>query len=74
MRGQRERCAPTWLSAGTPIGPYDLLIAGQALARGAILATGHVAEFQRVGGFQIEDEGNCHQTCRRWQPTASPFC
>jgi tRNA(fMet)-specific endonuclease VapC len=40
---------------GTPIGPYDVLIAGQALARGLILVTNNVAEFSRVEGLRVED-------------------
>jgi tRNA(fMet)-specific endonuclease VapC len=40
---------------GAPIGPYDVLIAGQALARGLILVTHNVAEFARVEGLSIED-------------------
>lgn len=40
---------------GTPIGPYDVLIAGQAKARGLTLVTGNVAECQRVAGLRIED-------------------
>jgi tRNA(fMet)-specific endonuclease VapC len=40
---------------GTPIGPYDVLIAGQALARGMILVTHNTSEFGRVPGLQIED-------------------
>lgn len=39
---------------GTPIGPYDLLIAGQALASGLILVTNNVREFQRVSGLKLE--------------------
>lgn len=42
-------------AAGTPIGPYDVLIAGQAVARGLVLITHNVSEFVRVGGLQIED-------------------
>ena len=41
--------------AGTPIGPYDILIAGQALARNLVLVTNNTREFARVGGLQIED-------------------
>ena len=41
--------------AGTPIGAYDTLIAGQALQRGLILVTANVAEFQRVGGLRWEN-------------------
>lgn len=40
---------------GTPIGPYDVLIAGQALARGLTLMTRNTREFSRVPGLQIED-------------------
>lgn len=40
---------------GTPIGPYDALIAGQARAEGLILATGNVREFERVEGLQVEN-------------------
>lgn len=40
---------------GTPIGPYDVLVAGQAKARGLILVTNNVSEFQRVDGLKIED-------------------
>ena len=41
-------------SKGTPIGAYDLLIAGQAIAAGLILVTGNNAEFRRVPGLRIE--------------------
>jgi tRNA(fMet)-specific endonuclease VapC len=40
---------------GTVIGPYDVLIAGQAVARRMILVTHNIAEFRRVPGLQIED-------------------
>jgi Predicted nucleic acid-binding protein, contains PIN domain len=40
---------------GTPIGPYDVLIAGQARARGLILVTRNTAEFARVPSLRIED-------------------
>jgi tRNA(fMet)-specific endonuclease VapC len=40
---------------GTPIGPYDVLIAGQARARGLTLVTANVREFERVDGLQVED-------------------
>jgi tRNA(fMet)-specific endonuclease VapC len=42
-------------AAGTPIGPYDVLIAGQALARRLTLVTHNTREFQRVPGLSIED-------------------
>jgi len=40
---------------GTPIGPYDVLIAGQAKARGMTLVTNNLTEFQRVDGLKCED-------------------
>jgi len=40
-------------SAGTPIGPLDVLIAGQALSRGLTLVTRDVGEFARVRGLAI---------------------
>ncbi len=40
---------------GTPIGPYDTLIAGQAKARNLTLVTNNTGEFSRVAGLQIED-------------------
>lgn len=42
-------------SKGTPIGAYDTLIAGQAVAQDLILITHNVGEFQRVDGLKIED-------------------
>src|SRR5271154_3914756 len=39
---------------GNPIGPYDLLIAGQALAGGLTLVTNNVREFQRVSGLNFQ--------------------
>ena len=42
-------------AAGKPIGPYDVLIAGQALARGLVLVTHNAGEFSRVGGLSVED-------------------
>jgi tRNA(fMet)-specific endonuclease VapC len=42
-------------AAGTPIGPYDVLIAGQALARGMTLVTRNMQEFQRVASLRAED-------------------
>lgn len=41
--------------AGTPIGPYDVLIAGQARRRGAILVTANQREFTRVPRLKTED-------------------
>jgi tRNA(fMet)-specific endonuclease VapC len=42
-------------AAGTPIGAYDLLIAGQALRTGATLVTANVSEFARVAGLAWQD-------------------
>jgi tRNA(fMet)-specific endonuclease VapC len=42
-------------SAGTPIGPYDALIAGQASTRSLILITRNQREFQRISGLKTED-------------------
>lgn len=41
--------------AGTPIGPFDTLIAGQALCRGLTLVTANTREFSRVEGLRVED-------------------
>jgi tRNA(fMet)-specific endonuclease VapC len=40
---------------GTPIGPYDVLIAAQARRRDAILVTANKNEFARVPGLQTQD-------------------
>jgi tRNA(fMet)-specific endonuclease VapC len=40
---------------GTPIGPYDQLIAGHARSRGLIAVTNNLREFDRVPGLRIED-------------------
>ena len=42
-------------SRGTPIGPYDLLIAGQALQRGLTVVTAKTSEFNRVPGLGLVD-------------------
>ena len=42
-------------SQGTFIGPYDVLIAGQAVARKLILVTHNTQEFERVPGLRFED-------------------
>lgn len=38
-----------------PIGAYDALLAGHALALGAVFVTHNTAEFSRVPGLMIED-------------------
>ncbi len=40
-------------TAGTPIGPLDLLIAAQARSLGATLVTANVGEFKRVKGLKV---------------------
>jgi tRNA(fMet)-specific endonuclease VapC len=47
IRGELER-------QGALIGPYDLLIAGQAVAGSLTLVTSNVREFQRVRGIKLE--------------------
>lgn len=40
---------------GTPIGAYDVLIAGQARARNLVLVTRNLREFDRVPGLVTEN-------------------
>ncbi|MGC5165900.1 type II toxin-antitoxin system VapC family toxin [Luteimicrobium sp. DT211] len=42
-------------AAGTPIGGYDVLIAGHARSVGAVLVTGNLREFSRVDGLRVVD-------------------
>jgi tRNA(fMet)-specific endonuclease VapC len=42
-------------AAGTPFGPYDLLIAAQALRNDATLVTTNVEEFARVPSLRWQD-------------------
>ena len=48
IRGALER-------HGTPIGPYDVQIAAQALAKGLTVLTHDMKEFQRVLDIKVED-------------------
>jgi len=41
-------------SAGTPVGPNDMLIAAHALALGAVIVTANVGEFSRIRGLSVE--------------------
>lgn len=41
--------------AGQQIGPFDVLIAGTALASGAVLVTHNTREFGRIPNLRIED-------------------
>lgn len=47
----RKRLVP----AGHMIGPFDAMIAAQALRRGAVLVTNNTSEFHRVPGLRIVD-------------------
>ena len=40
---------------GTPIGPYDVLIAAQARRAGTVLVMANTGEFARVPGLQVLD-------------------
>jgi tRNA(fMet)-specific endonuclease VapC len=40
---------------GTPIGPFDALIAAQAIARDLTLITHNTRAFERVTGLKLED-------------------
>ena len=40
---------------GTPIGPYDVLIAAQARRAGTVLVTANTGAFSRVPGLQVLD-------------------
>lgn len=41
--------------AGTPIGPYDQMIAGHARSLGLVVVTNNVSEFSRVPGVRVEN-------------------
>jgi tRNA(fMet)-specific endonuclease VapC len=45
-------------SRGQPIGPYDTLLAGQALVLGLTLVTANVKEFGRVPSLNVENWEN----------------
>jgi len=40
---------------GQPVGAYDVLIAGCGLARGLVVVTSNLGEFQRISGLQVEN-------------------
>lgn len=42
-------------SQGRPIGPFDVLIAGQALSINAILVTNNTREFSRIKDLKLEN-------------------
>lgn len=41
--------------AGTPVGAYDVLLAGCALRRGLIFVTANTGEFARIQGLGLEN-------------------
>ncbi len=38
-----------------PIGPYDLMLAAQALRIGATVVTNNTSEFARIPGLEVQD-------------------
>lgn len=61
-----SKCAATYArlrnkleSAGTPIGPNDMLIAATALANEAVLVTNNIRKFKRVPGLSLESWSEC---------------
>ncbi|EAA0892676.1 tRNA(fMet)-specific endonuclease VapC [Salmonella enterica] len=40
---------------GTPVGPYDQMIAGHARSRGLVVVTNNIREFERIPGIRTED-------------------
>ena len=46
---------PATVRVRTPIGPLDLLIAGQAVARDLTLVSNNLREFRRIDKLRVED-------------------
>ena len=42
-------------TTGSPIGPYDILIAGTAMSMNGILVTRSTREFKRIPGLKVEN-------------------
>ena len=42
-------------ASGRPIGPYDVMLAGTALAHGLTVVSGNLREYRRVDGLVSED-------------------
>jgi tRNA(fMet)-specific endonuclease VapC len=42
-------------AGGTPVGPFEVLMAGQARGRGLTLVTANTGEFMRVEDLAVED-------------------
>lgn len=53
--GQTARIRIELEDRGLVIGPLDLMIAGTAVSRGAILVTNNTDEFSRVRGLRLAD-------------------
>jgi len=53
--GANARIRADLAAKGTPIGPFDSLIAAIALANGLTVVTHNTREFSRVVGLQLED-------------------
>jgi len=53
--GEAGRIRGTLEAEGRMIGPYDILLAGQALSAGLTLVTDNVDEFTRVKGLVVEN-------------------
>lgn len=51
IRAHLARLKPNAL----PIGPYDLMLAAQALRLGAVIVTHNVAEFHQIRSLVVED-------------------
>ena len=62
---------------GKPIGPYDVLIAGTALANKGVLVTHNTSEFKRIEALDGEAlDGNFSNRRRRlrsWRETSLAF-
>jgi tRNA(fMet)-specific endonuclease VapC len=52
---QYARIRATLESQGTPIGPYDMQIAGIALVHDLTVVTHNTADFQRIPNLRLED-------------------
>jgi tRNA(fMet)-specific endonuclease VapC len=42
---------------GLPIGPYDMQLASQALARNLVFVTNNISEFERIKKLKLENWG-----------------
>jgi len=52
---QAAKLRATLARQGTPIGPYDLLIAATALANDLTLVSNNMREYRRIDGLQMEN-------------------